>query len=1318
MKKYLPHIIVLFVFGFKQVLFAQTKDLKNYNSEVFNEDSAINIAKTKGIPLGDLKGYVEFLKYDFSSQKALKKQTHLHSPYETGATHIGEEAVIYLQPNKPTGIGCPNLSFDQYNFNGWTGSIGTLSSGINYPIYNTTGSSIVNTAGNNVSVLNALNYHTIMSIPPSNSVYPFCVGYDSLACKVVGSQTKSLIPFISPYSFDPVSVRMNGALTNQRACRMKYITTVSATNRRLSYSFAIIFHDPTDTANSHTPGKAPYFKVTVKNEATNLELPGCTSYSINSMTAKPSDSLFKSTTASGDPVMCRKWNYYAVDLSSLPIGTNVSINFEVGGCSNFGHFGYAYVDAECGGMSLPYSNMCSGTSFANLVAPSGFSGYQWLNSSGPIAGATNDTLIVNPAVVGTTYTVNMISPGGCLISQTVSISLTTVNIINLGSSSSCAGGNSGTAFVLATGSNSVYTYTWTNTSTGAIVSNSQTATGLAPGSYSVNVASGGCGAKSGNLTVGVSPPLYSTQSALFCGNSAYIAVPGGTNYKWYKGSPPVLIPGNIGTNDTLFISTPVLGNIYTLVYTSASGCKDSIKYTLSQMPGGNAFVSNIKNVCPTNSNGAAVINLSAAFPPSYNYFVTGPVSSNIITNTLTTASTLSLSALAAGSYTYSIQDGICVYTNTFTIYPIQTNFTITPTNSVICFPIDTAILNFSIDNGITNNCSLSSSGACSTPNNIQIGFGTSVNSNTVYPAIYGNSNRNTKHQILYTAAELLAAGIMPGKITSIAFNINTISGVTTYPDFTIKMKCTTSTNLNSPTFESGLTQVYYAQSINITNGWNTYIFPTAYNWDGTDNILIDICNSETPITPTYTTGYSSNSSSPYTPTSFTSVRYYRFNDNLACSQITSNGTSANRPNIKFGNCAAPSISSYSLTVSSNGILTHNFNNDSISIVPTFISPPLNNIPTIYTITVINPNGGCVKTETVAILYPTTPATIIAVPMATTICEGSQILLSATGALSYNWFQQLGSGSLNIGATSSVIVTPANLGISTYSVYGYSPCPSSLPDIKVISVTVIPKAELLISSIKDLTKCMNKNGILTASVSAVTPSNTGTPYSYAWTTLPNNIPASGINSNSSYTVTSNLTTTFVVTVNGVCAKKNSDTVVVKNLVDNLNISILDTSTSCIGSPFTLRSFVTGGYPTYNYSWFLDQNTTPVSTSATIIANPASSGSYVITVSVNDSCGYIKTANETITVLPSCALIIPNVITPNDDGINDFFKIKNLEHHPNTSIVIFDRWGIKIFESDNYNNDWKATNLNDGTFFYVVDVPDDKKYSGFISVFHSK
>ena len=1386
MKKLLCIALALITLSFSQTVLAQTSEAKKVNRYTFDEKAAREQAKAKGIKPSEIEGYVRTLKNEFYSKKALEKQSHKHSPYEPAGTQGMQETVIYLEPNKPMSLGCPNMGFEQYNFNGWTGGTGTVSIGTTNPNYTSTGAVIVNPAGNNVPPSNTLNYHTIMSLPPIDPNLLTINGYDEYACKAVGTQTVSEIPYVSPFSFDPVSVRMNGTNALYKACRLKYITTTSSTNQRLSFSYAVILESP-----GHLASESPYFKVEVKNETTGAILPGCTSYTFNPVSSLPSDSLKTSVNDLGTALKYRKWQFYSVDLSTLPSGTNVSINFEVGGCSQSGHFGYAYVDAECGGIGTPYANMCSGSNFATLVAPTGFNTYQWYDPSGNIIpGATNDTLIQNPATPGTTYSINMVSPGGCTISQTVSIGFTTVNIINLNATSSCAGGASGTAFVQASGSNGIYTYSWTAVPSGAPAGTSQTATGLAPGNYSVLVSSTTCGQASANLSVGVSPPFFLAQSKPFCGNSTSISLAGGSSYTWYQGS--TVLPT---TNDTLLITPAVAGDIYTVVYNNAQGCRDSIAYTLTSVAGGSSYFSNTTNVCPSDSNGTTVLNLSTPFSAPYSYLVTGPTAANTITNTTTsTATTLSLSALAPGTYTAVIYDGLCIYNNTVTIGVIPTNFTITPTSTVSCFP-DPVTLNFDFGDVAPSSCGLSSTGGCANPANTQVGFGTNVNSSTTYPAIYSNWYKNARHQILYRASELQAAGIQAGKISSISFNVATINGTTSYPNFTIKMKCTTVQDLSSTTFDNtGLVQVYSTPSANIVTGWNTYSFPTAYEWDGTSNLLIDLCSD-------LTTNYTNNSSSPYTTTAFTSVRYFNSDVTVACMTTSMANTSSDRPNIRFENCGASSPSSYTIEVSTNGTITTNYSNDSIKVAPTFTTPPASGT-VVYTFSVTNPVGGCVATQTLAIFYPPITTSITTAITNTLLCEGNTTNLSATGAFNYSWFYQNGAGGplQPIATTSSITVTPPAVGVNTYVVTGNSPCPSSTPDTKTITVTVTPMANLIITPLPDVTKCLNQPYTFNPVAGSSTTGNTGTPYTYAWTELPTNAPAPGTNSTSSYTTNSNTTTTLVVTVNGVCAISTSDTVVVKNFANNLgvaitnsvltcpnkpldltanitgghaiynytwsvnstpvantptlsytspssggtyvvsvsvmdscsyqtsdndvivvlpntlNVAIVDSVSLCGNTPFTLSSTSSGGYPDYNYQWFLLPNNTSISNTAGLSSTtPANEGNYAIQIVISDSCGYQRSDIQIINVLPPCQVEIPNVITPNGDLANDYFKIKNIEYHPNTSVTIFDRWGLKVFESTNYNNEWKGDGVSDGTFFYVIDVPQDKKYSGFITVF---
>lgn len=1299
--------------------------------KAFDMKKAYEEAKAKGIRSTDIEGYVQTKKHEFSSKNALAKQDHVHTPYEQASKGV-QETVIYLtnkagQPNTPQNVGCSNLGFEQYNFTGWTGGTGSVTIGPTNgnPIYNVVGGAIVNGAGNNVSILNTTNYHTIMTIPPTNPSYPTCAGYDSLAIRNALSGPVSDIPFVSPYSFDPVSVRLNSGNSNYRAARLKYVATVSSVTQRLSFSYAVILNDPV----SHLAEESPYFKVEVIDEGTGTVLPGCTSYTFNPKTSNVADSLMTSNlTIYGDVIKYRKWRYYTVDLSSLPAGTNVSVNFEVGGCSAGGHTGYAYVDAECGGTALPYVNMCSGSTFATLVAPTGFTTYQWYDpSNNPMVGENNDTLIINGPTNGSVYTVEMVSPGGCMVTSTVSIVPTTINIININSTSSCAGGNSGTAYVQASGSSSGYTYMWTATSgpnIGTVVGTTQNVTGLAPGTYSVVVSSGiiGCGQASANLSVGVTPAQFFTQTHPYCGNSAAIPKPGGTNYQWYAGTTP--IPGPVGTNDTLYITPVTNGAAYNLTYTNAFGCKDSIQFVLSQIAGGDAFLSDKVNVCPGSNSGSVVLNLNTTFPAPYIYSVKS--STATVITTTSSATTMTVNPLTQGSYTATINDGVCIYVNTFTILPIPTNFSITTTNTVLCLPSDTARINLSYGNVPPNFCGTDPN-LCppgTAPNTLFQTGPFFSNSNTTYPVPYGNSNYSSKHQFLIKAADLTSAGLSAGKISSLAFNVtNMNSSIGTYSNYEIKIGCSSVTAFVSsgtgPSFvTAGMQTVYSTPSQSVTTGWLTHNFSQAYVWDGNSNLVVEVCTggaNSTSGNPSFEmkqVSYIANMRNISTSSGASSCPAAVGNAN---GNLMANGEYM-LPNMRFTFCPyAPPASSYTVSVAP-GSISQNYGNDSLKIIPPFTIPPTNNQPVTYTITVTNPVGGCVASHTVAMLYPSLTNTVTATPTQSTVCIGTPVNLSSSGTILYNWYYMQGSTAMPISTSPTITVTPPAAGTNTYVVTGTSPCPSAIPDTKTVTINVIPKANLLISPIQDITKCMDRPYVITTGVGSSTPGNPGTPYTYSWATLPGNSPAPGDNSSSSYTVNANTTTSLVVTVNGECANPTMDTVVISNFVNDLTISILDSSTACANTEITLHATASGGYPDYTFGWFIDGTPNALSNTATVtFTNPSVQGPYSIAVYVNDSCGYSAGDYQTIIVLPPCSVEIPNVITPNGDIANEFFKIKNIEYHPNTNVIIYDRWGRKVYENPNYNNEWRGDGVSDGTFFYVVDVLDDKQYTGFVTVF---
>ncbi|WP_050767812.1 Ig-like domain-containing protein [Sphingobacterium spiritivorum] len=67
-----------------------------------------------------------------------------------------------------------------------------------------------------------------------------------------------------------------------------------------------------------------------------------------------------------------------------------------------------------------------------------------------------------------------------------------------------------------------------------------------------------------------------------------------------------------------------------------------------------------------------------------------------------------------------------------------------------------------------------------------------------------------------------------------------------------------------------------------------------------------------------------------------------------------------------------------------------------------------------------------------------------------------------------------------------------------------------------------------------------------------------------------------------------------------------------------------------------------------------------------------------------------------------LIVPNVITPNGDNINDKFVLKGIETYDRVSLTIINRWGNEVYRNANYDNNWEGLNLNAGTYFYIIET----------------
>lgn len=144
--------------------------------------------------------------------------------------------------------------------------------------------------------------------------------------------------------------------------------------------------------------------------------------------------------------------------------------------------------------------------------------------------------------------------------------------------------------------------------------------------------------------------------------------------------------------------------------------------------------------------------------------------------------------------------------------------------------------------------------------------------------------------------------------------------------------------------------------------------------------------------------------------------------------------------------------------------------------------------------------------------------------------------------------------------------------------------------------------------------------------------------------------------------------------------------------------------CGTDSIPLTAEASGGIPPLNITWSNGY------TGNTSYASNAEDGIYEVTVV--DDCGH--TSAVEVLVDPQCAIIVPNVISPNGDGQNDVFYIQGILAS-RSSVRIFNRWGQVVYEKTNYQNDWRAPGLPDGTYYYEVLVDKDPEpYTGHVTV----
>ncbi|HOJ05854.1 MAG TPA: BNR-repeat neuraminidase N-terminal domain-containing protein [Bacteroidota bacterium] len=219
---------------------------------------------------------------------------------------------------------------------------------------------------------------------------------------------------------------------------------------------------------------------------------------------------------------------------------------------------------------------------------------------------------------------------------------------------------------------------------------------------------------------------------------------------------------------------------------------------------------------------------------------------------------------------------------------------------------------------------------------VTLGTGTSTTGTSAASPV--NTYYRSMHiQFVYTAAEIntaLSPLTGPRDLAKIGWRI--ASAPTTYvplPSYTIKMKHTSATNASS--YDAGPFTVVYSANYTPVNGYDTLTLTTPFNWDGSSNILVDVCWAQT-------VDYASEGTLYYYGGSSGDIGYYRQDGSNTCNVATSWSTSTEKPQCMMRWIPAAPMSYVSSTVTQNNVspAAVGFSNQEILGIPVVMSGSL------------------------------------------------------------------------------------------------------------------------------------------------------------------------------------------------------------------------------------------------------------------------------------------------------------------------------------------------------------------------------------------
>ena len=343
--------------------------------------------------------------------------------------------------------------------------------------------------------------------------------------------------------------------------------------------------------------------------------------------------------------------------------------------------------------------------------------------------------------------------------------------------------------------------------------------------------------------------------------------------------------------------------------------------------------------------------------------------------------------------------------------------------------------------------------------------------------------------------------------------------------------------------------------------------------------------------------------------------------------------------------------------------------------------------TTYTVAYTYSNCSAVSASGTVTIPPLPIAAISTVDAICTASNGQEIAQASSGTTPYSYFWNDPSGStsstltgLPSGASYSITVTDANLCTATAS--------ATVGD----SITPLP----LLNTLTNITCYGLENGTISVSVTNCNSC------SYQWSNDTSGASLSGLSAND-YSVT-------VTDQNG-CTSSGTYTITAPA---QATLNILPNDSTVAEDSLVMLDPVFGPYPSssiVSYSWTPSFGLSCTDCPQPVFSSTSGTYTYALAITYNQGCQI--TDSVTVIVTNQHIIYVPNAFTPNGDGVNDEYKVYPRGSLKFIDLAIYDRWGEKVFESNDQDKGWDGTFRGQkdepGIYVYVLLVTFDDNFS---------